>query len=295
MKTFFCGLLILLSAAAPQPQAQPDEMMVGAANKKLQRTLAELQRESSAVHLRLIADIDKAQRNAEAKQEQARLDLAAKTALAMSRLGKGSQDKGPELRKAFTTELSQAREAFQARLAEIDGEHNQSIAQAVARFAQQKAEVLNNYPKDMVPTIQRLTEEMSAPDLPKTVAAFKVALPTFAHPADASETSLEDAYRADTEAARKAYLEARNEARTKVLATIQRSLEAAPEGATEEQAEEIKNTIKRLGLWAADSMDTYQIALKSALRKYQLGENRPQPQAKAQQGDKPSAASVTVR
>jgi hypothetical protein len=286
MKKLLCGTLILLCAAAapqPQPQTQPDEMMIAAANKKLQRTLAELQRDSSAVHLRLMADIEKAQRNAEAQQEQARLDLAAKTALAMSRLAKGSEDKAPELRKAFTTELAQAREAFQQRLAQIDQEHNQAIAQAAQRLGQQKAEVLNSYQKDMLPTIQQLTEEMSAPDASKAIAPFKVTLPDFAQPAGAApaETELEAAYRTDADAARKAYSEARTEARAKVLSTIQRSLEAAPEGVGDDQTEEIKNTIKRLGLWAADAMDTYQISLKSALRKYQLGENRPAAQLKA--------------
>jgi hypothetical protein len=56
----------------------------------------------------------------------------------------------------------------------------------------------------------------------------------------------------------------------------------------------IKNTIKRLGLWAADAMDTYQIALKSAVRKYQLGESGPPqtPQEKPSTQGKPGTAVV---
>ena len=282
MKRILSGLLILLCAATTQPQQ--DEMMIGSANKKMQRTLAELQRDSSAVHLRLMAEIDRAQRHAEVQQEQARLDLAAKTALAMSRLARGSDDKGPELRKAFTDALTQAGQAFNQRLTEIDAEQNQSIAHAVQRFTQQKAEVRESYSKDALAAVARLTQELSAPDLAKTVMSFKVSLPPFAQPAPAveAEAALETAYRAEADAARKAYSEAINEARTKVVTNIQRSLDASPEGADEEQATEIKNAIKRLGLWAADSMDTYQISLKSALRKYQLAEDRPQAAAKKQ-------------
>jgi Skp family chaperone for outer membrane proteins len=277
------GLLLLLCAAATT-QPQQDEMIIASGNRKMQRNLAELQRDSSSVHLRLVAEVEKAQRHAEIQQEQARLDLAAKTAVAMSRLAKGSDDKGPEVRKAFTDGLTQAGQAFNQRLAEIDAEQNQSIASAVQRFTQQKAEVRDSYAKDTVAAIARLTQELSAPDLGKMVTSFKVSLPAFAQPAAASadQGELENAYRADADAARKTYAQAINEARTKIVTNIQRALDASPEGADDQQATEIKNAIRRLGLWADDSMDTYQISLKSALRKYQLAEDRPQTETRKQ-------------
>jgi hypothetical protein len=282
MKAILCGLLTLLCAAAATTQPQQDEMMVGSATRKMKSTLAESQRDASVVYLRLMADLDKAQRNSQAQQEQARIDLAAKMALATSRLAKGSEADGIELRKTFATGLSQAGQTFSQRMSEIDAEQNQAIAQAVQRFAQQKGELLNSHPKEVVATIARLTQDLAAADMGKTVSPFTVSLPPFAQPADAADAGLEEAYRADTDAARKAYAEGMSEARAKVLTTIQQSLEAAPNAPSEEQATEIKNTIRRFGLWAADSMDTYQIALKSALRKYQLGESRPQAQADPQ-------------
>ena len=278
-------LVLLCCAAVPTTQPQQDQMLIEAANKKMQRTLAEHQRDSSAPHLRLMAEIDKAQRHAEVQQEQARLDLAARTALAASRLAKGSDDSAPQLRQAFTTELTQSAQAFNQRLTEIDAEQNQSIAHAVQRFAQQKSELRESYAKDVLANTQRLTQELAAPDLGKSVASFKVTLPPFAQPASAlgSDSDLEQAYRAEADAARKTYAQALSEARSKVVSNIQRSLEASPpQGPDDQQVTEIKNAIKRLGLWAADSMDTYQISLKSALRKYQLADNPP-PRAEAKQ------------
>ena len=305
MKNLFTALFVLISvatlacaqteppAAAPaeaqtQPQTQSppqDQMLIDAANRKTQRTLAEMQRDSSVVYLRLMGEMEKAQRHAEVQQEQARLDLAAKIALAETRLAKGAQDKGQQLRQAFTTELTQACQAFNQRLAEIDAEQNQSYSQALQRFNQQRAEVREGYNRDIVANAQRLTQEMAAPDLGATVASFKVTLPSFAQPAGSAaeaeaDDALQAAYRQDVDGARKAYTQAVNEARAKVVTNIQRSLDAAPEGTDEEQATAIKNSIRRLGLWAADSMDSYQISLKSALRKYQLGENAPPENAK---------------
>ena len=182
MKKPAISLLVLLccAAAATTTQPQQDQMLIEAANKKMQRTLAEHQRDSSVLHLRLMAEIDKAQRQAEVQQEQARLDLAAKSALAATRLAKGSGENGPQLRQAFTTELTQAAQAFNQRLTEIDSEQNQSIAQAVQRFAQQKSELRESYAKDVLAGTQRLTQELSAPDLAKSVAPFKATLPPFA-------------------------------------------------------------------------------------------------------------------
>ena len=134
MKNLLTPLLILLCAAAAavaptQPQTQQtevqpqqDQMLIEATNKKMHRTLTELARDSSVIHLRLMAEMDKEQRHAEVQQDQARLDLAAKTALSTARLAKGSDESGPQLRQAFTTEVAQATQAFNQRLAEIDAE-----------------------------------------------------------------------------------------------------------------------------------------------------------------------------
>jgi hypothetical protein len=264
--------------ATAQPASQPaqDQLLIDAANRKAQRMLADLRRDSSAVNLRLMAEVEKAQRHAEVQQEQARLDLAARTALSSLRLGKGSQDKGPQLRQAFTTELAQAYQAFNQRMAEIDAEQNQSVAQALQRFNQQKAEARESYNRELTANVARLTQEMQAADMGKAVAEFKVALPSFAQPAAGeaeNEAALESAYRLEADAARKSYDQSVNEARNKVIGNIQRSLEANPEAGDEEQTTAITNAVRRLGLWAADSMDSYQISLKSALRKYQLGES----------------------
>src|SRR4029453_14623326 len=77
MKPILTSLLILSLAATtttraktqpqPQPQTQPqqDQLAVEATNKKIQRSLAEFQRDSAVIYLRLTAELDKAQRNAE--------------------------------------------------------------------------------------------------------------------------------------------------------------------------------------------------------------------------------------
>ncbi len=307
VKSLLAAFLILLGCAAATTPSQPatqaarapasppaasaegrdrtpvatDEMIIASANKRVATVLGELERDSSVAHLRLLAEIDRAHRNAVARQEQARLDLAAKTALAESRLARGSQDKGPDLRKAYSTEVAQAAQAFTQRLAEINGEQAQAIAQAVQRFGQEKAELVTTYEKGVQAAAQRLTQDLAAADLPRSVAGFKATLPPFAQSAPTADAESEAAYRADVDAARKAYADAMSQARSKVLANLQRSLDAASSsrGPGDDQLEAIDNTIKRLGMLAADSLDTYQIAIKSALRKVQLREQGPEADA----------------
>jgi hypothetical protein len=281
MKSFFHVPLVLFCiAAAPsqttKPSTQPqqhEEILLGSANKKLTATLTDLRRDSSVVYFRLMAEIERSQRHAEAQQEQARLELASRITLAYAKLMTGPAQNVQQLRQGVVTELTQAMEFFNKRLAEIDAEQNQTMAQAVQKFAQQKAELLNSYPRELIGTMQRLTQELSAIQPSQPATEFKVELPPFARLSTADDKASEKSLSEELESARGAYSAAMKEARSKVLETLDRSLALPAEKAEQdEQLLEIRNTIKRLGLWAADAMDTYQIGVKAALRKYQLGD-----------------------
>jgi hypothetical protein len=257
-----------LSSAHAQKLTR-EQAAMNAAIESLTAAIAADSTGNAAYRVRLAAEIELAQDRWRLTRMAAGMDLSFALAAATGGIQPDPEHNGPQARGQLAQQFSQAISVY-----------NQAVSQATQMMIQKESEAYQGHAQRANAGVQTLSQTLNlanqqfsqaitAGDLGPGVELIEPAMPSFETPPPAPDKDPAAACKAQIEAARAAYARAVQDARDAALAEAHTAAASNGSDTAKIQAA-LTRVSKRFQITAYDAFDVMDIAVKAALRKYEL-------------------------